>query len=433
MSSRAAVRAKKDKRKIVAFVRIAYVFYEYPPDTAYGGIATYTEQAARMMRERGHQVEVFSGSKTRNITETINGVEVHRCLFTTVKDFVEVCLQKFCERHEANSFDLVESPEIFAMAFPIKEKYPTLPLVVKLHMASFIQMRLLNFYTPWLTKLRFFLGGLKRGRIHIYGDYRYEKDIEYRFTALADGIVAPSFAQKKLTQREWHLPAERITVIPNPFTPPEQLLRIPIGKLNQKRITFIGKLNVHKGVVNLAKAVPLVVEKHPDAVFQFIGGDGLFPVGKMMMSEYIKKLLRGFEQNYVISGVLEYKAVLEQLEDTSLCVFPSLWECFGIVCLEAMSAGRPVIGSREGGMNEILENSKGVVVNPHKPKEIADAINAMLDDEGMRKHYGEAGRLSVLEKYNEHAVGELMEQHYRETIQKTTEKYHASYRPVGNF
>ena len=64
-------------------MRIAFVSYEYPPDTAYGGIATYVYQAAKMLRERGHQVEVFAASPNRAGTETENGFLVHR---TNVKE-----------------------------------------------------------------------------------------------------------------------------------------------------------------------------------------------------------------------------------------------------------------------------------------------------------------------------------------------------------
>ena len=267
-------------------MRVGLITYEYPPDIAYGGIATYTEQLAGILHQRSHDVEVFCGSETRSLSEYINGILIHRCLVKDVKSFKQDCLKKFSERHEAAPFDIIESPEIFANALFIKEKYPLLPLVVKLHMASFIQMRLLNFYTSGFTKLRYFLGGIRRMKISFYGKYDYKNDIEYRFTALADAVVAPSIAQKELIVSQWNMPAEKITVITHPFKAPPKLLNIPVDVPVNKTVTFLGKLNVHKGIVNLIKIIPLVVKKHPDVIFRLIGKDGYFAVKKMNMSTF---------------------------------------------------------------------------------------------------------------------------------------------------
>jgi glycogen synthase len=55
-------------------MKIAFISYEYPPDTAVGGIATYVYHAAKMMNERGHNVEVFAASGKRSCSEVENGI-----------------------------------------------------------------------------------------------------------------------------------------------------------------------------------------------------------------------------------------------------------------------------------------------------------------------------------------------------------------------
>lgn len=400
-------------------MRIAFITYEYPPDIPKGGIATYVEQASQILWERGNGVEIFCGSYTRSISEKKDGILVHRCLINDMAGFGKACLNKFSERHEYLPFDIIESPEIHANGLLIKEKYPFLPLVVKLHMASFIQMRLLNFYTKRITRLRYFLGGLRRGKINIYGAYTYNYDGEYKFTKMADSIVAPSVAQKAIIADEWHLPGQRIAVIPNPYCPPARLLKIPVIAPVKKVVTFIGKLNVHKGIVNLVKVIPLVVKEHPEVVFRLIGNDSYYAVGKMNMSDFIQKQLKGYESNYELSGALEYEAVLDQLEIAAVCIFPSLWECFGLVCLEAMSAGRAVIGSDRGGMKDILSNGAGILVSPHRIRKMAGAVIQLLNDEKLRWRYGNAARLKVLSAYNKDRIGRLMEEHFQATINAT--------------
>jgi hypothetical protein len=68
-------------------MKIAFISYEYPPDSAHGGIATYMHQAARMMSGRGHHVEVFAGSRHRSGTFCEDGVLVHRLIEECHMDF----------------------------------------------------------------------------------------------------------------------------------------------------------------------------------------------------------------------------------------------------------------------------------------------------------------------------------------------------------
>ena len=104
-------------------------------------------------------------------------------------------------------------------------------------------------------------------------------------------------------------------------------------------------------------------------------------------------------------------------EESAVCVFPSLWECFGLVCLEAMSAGRAVIGSNRGGMNGILDNGAGVLVNPHNIRAIEEAIINLLDNESLRWELGEKARLKVSSTFNAALISRQMEAHYQRTIE----------------
>lgn len=398
-------------------MRIAFISFEYPPDIPKGGIATYVEQASTLLCVRGNNVEIFCASYSRNTSQNENGILIHRCLVKELKDFRESCLRRFTERHLISPFDIVECPEIHADALLIKEKFPLLPLVVKLHMASFIQNRLLNFYTASLIKLRYFLGGIKQGKIHFYGAYDYKDDVEYKFCKLADAVAAPSPEQKKIIVDEWHFPPGKITVIPNPYAPPASLINISVSKPVDKVITFVGKLNVHKGIVNLIKTIPGVVSRYPDVVFRLIGNDSYFSAKKKMMSDYIAFELKGYEKNFVTLGALKYEDVLKQYSESAICVFPSLWECFGLVCLEAMSAGRAVIGSNRGGMNGILDDGAGVLVNPHNIKAMEEAIINLLGNESLRWELGEKARLKVSSVFNTSLIGQQMEAHYHRTVE----------------
>src|SRR5688572_2097487 len=120
-------------------LKIALLSYEYPPDTADGGIATYVYNAALMLAQRHHHVEVFAGSRTRTeLNARENGVVVHRILAEDWRDFPERVAPVFRDRHDSLSFDVLETPECGAQGAPVLSLLPQIPLVVRLHTPAFI-------------------------------------------------------------------------------------------------------------------------------------------------------------------------------------------------------------------------------------------------------------------------------------------------------
>ena len=108
-------------------MKIAFISYEYPPDTAYGGVATYVYQAARMLYERGHYVEVFAGSPHRYGTKNEEGIIVHRIVIKEREKFSEHIGSVFAQRHAATKFDILEGPEVHADARGAVELVPDIP------------------------------------------------------------------------------------------------------------------------------------------------------------------------------------------------------------------------------------------------------------------------------------------------------------------
>src|SRR5450432_435220 len=118
-------------------MRIAFVSYELPPDTALGGIATYVAQIADALAAAGADVEIFCGSSTRTDQTTdergvvINRINADRNAFPTA------IVSTFLQRHRAKPFDVLEGPDFTAEARYITRALPHLPYVVKLHTPYF--------------------------------------------------------------------------------------------------------------------------------------------------------------------------------------------------------------------------------------------------------------------------------------------------------
>ncbi len=399
-------------------MKIAFISYEYPPDTACGGIATYVEQAAQILRHRGHHVEVFTGSLQRQGTEEKNGILIHRIVQEDRHRFPQEIGSVFAERQLAVGFDVVEGPDIFAEGREVMRLFPAMPMVVKLHIPTFLIDRINRSDISLYRQTRWVLSTLRRGHNPFKNwQYQPQTDIECIHAQNADEVVILTKEMGDQVMGTWDLKPEQVSQIPNPYVPSERLLNIPIDT-QTGMITFIGRLEPRKGVIDLAKAIPQVLQHHPTAKFRLIGRSLGSPNPKLDMQQYLKQLLGKHQAAVEFIGSVPLADIPHYLGETDICAFPSIWENFPNVCLEAMAAGRGVIGSWAGGMAEMLDGGKaGKLVEPRRPDQIANAIIALLDNPTERMHLGQQARDRVLAEYNCDRIGALLEASYLRAIQ----------------
>jgi glycogen(starch) synthase len=408
----------------MTLMHIAFISYEYPPDTALGGIATYVKQAASMLSSRGHQVEVFAGSGTRAGTGNEDGILVHRIQDPAgqgdgTRDFAERIAPLFARRHQISAFDVLEGPEYRAEAHRAVHLVPNIPLVVKLHTPSYL-LRSMNtaLYGPARRTLSAAKSILKRERP--FYDYKPEEDSERTHCLNADEVAAPSRAVGEKVIQEWGLDAKKTAFYPLSYVPNEKLLHIPI-ETQTDVVTYYGRLEMRKGVVDLADAIPLILKQCPQAKFRFIGRSLPSPKMGMEMKAFLAQKLARLAASVQFLEPMAPEEIPDLLADTDICVFPSLWESFGYTCLESMSAGRGVVATDPSGMAEMLREGDtyfGRLVPPQCPGEIARAVIELLQNPGQRMRFGAAARQRVLEQYSLNRVGALQEASYHRAIQR---------------
>jgi len=409
-------------------MRIAFISYEYPPDAAYGGIGTYVYQAARMLKERGHYVEVFTSSPYRSGSETEDGVLVHRVNEKEQQNFSLPIGQIFAERHASVQFDVLEGPDYAADSREAVRLVPEIPLVIKLHTPSILLFKL-NYYKPetsFLRKSRLYVKSILKGVKHSWG---YDPDIEaYRLYTLkadeiershaldADEIATPSKALGNMMIREWGIDPAKISHVPYPYIPTKELLNIPVNTYTNV-VTFIGRLEIRKGVLDLAKAIPIILLRHPEVRFRFVGSSEPSPKPNVTMQQYLERALRKYTKSVEFTGFLPPDDIPNILADTDICVFPSIWENFPCVCLEAMAAARGIVGSRGGGMDDMLDAGRaGKLIPPRNPAKIAEAVIELLENPGLRMALGQAARRRLLLEYNIDRISTLQEASYERAI-----------------
>ncbi len=406
-------------------MKIAFISYEYPPDTAYGGIATYVAQAAQMLLDRGHTVEVFCSSPRRSGSELDNGVIVHRVNEPDLLQFATCIAPILAARHADIGFDVLEAPEYLAEAREAIRLVPDIPLVLKLHTGSLLLLKL-NYYDPaiWKQPL-FFALSLKRGISFSWGyaptittSHMRAMDIMERSHALeADEIAAPSKSIAEQMINLWKLDPSYFSHVPYPYTAKPEYLKIPVEN-NSGIVTFIGRLEIRKGVLDLARAIPTILRYHPNIKFRFVGASEDSPINGLTMKQYLEQVLKLYKSAIEFTDAVSMNQIPKLLMEAMICVFPSLWENFPCVCLEAMAAGRAIVGSSAGGMSEMLDEGRvGKLVPPRQPKRLANAILELLDNPDLRLQLGYAARNRLLSEYNVDRICTLQENSYKKAIE----------------
>lgn len=402
-------------------MRIAFISYEFPPDTGKGGIGTYVQQIAGAMAANGNEVHVFAGSNYREGSDDSNGFIVHRIKCVNGDDFRGKVVLVFGEQNAIAPFDVIESPEINGNAWEVKKTFTNIPLVVRLHAPNYLVESLKKTYIPFTAKLRFILGSLKRFRFDL-GYWRpYDKmlDPDYHFIQLANNISAPSAAMKNWAVKNWKIAPDKITVVPNIFFPSQDLLDIPINeKTNYNRVVFFGRLNVLKGLVNATKAMQNILVQNPEWQFRVIGDDGPGPNNHICMKEWMQKELKEVGSQVEFLNGMAYEDLPAAISDSEIVLLPSLFESFSYTCAEAMAAGRAVVGSNNAGMADLIENNKsGVLINPYSFREITGALQKLILDNQFRYQLSINARESILIKQNAAKTVHLFQEYYCNIIE----------------
>ena len=401
-------------------MRIAYTSYEFPPDTGKGGIGTYVKQIATAMAAIGFDIHVFAGSQQREITENIDGYQLHWIKCDNSFDYRSRVVKSFGLQHNHLPFDMIESPEIGGNALNIKINYPAVPLIVRLHAPDYLVESLKKKYVPFYAKLRFVLGALRRFKwdLGYWRKYLKENDPDYLFALLADYITAPSEPMKKWVVENWEITADKIKVFPNIFLPSTNFLQIPIIKYpQQKQIIFFGRLNVLKGLVNATRAIRRILLEYPDWHFKVVGDDGNGPYNGITMRCWMQQQLHRVINRVQFEDCIQYELLPAAITEASIVLLPSLFESFSYTCAEAMAAGKAIVASKNGGMALLLQNEEnGLLVNPEKIKEIYNAVKKLITDDETRYRLSINARKRLLTDFDTKNISSLFKSYYQNVV-----------------
>jgi glycosyltransferase involved in cell wall biosynthesis len=188
-------------------------------------------------------------------------------------------------------------------------------------------------------------GGLSKNELV----YSFEKEGFQK----ADRIVAVSHYTKKMVEKEYTIPSDKISVVHNGLksNPSVCNARLDLSHLKEngkKIVLFVGRLTLQKGPDYFIRAAKKVLSLRKDILFLIVGS------GDMERKLIQEVSYSGFSDKIQFLGFLRGEELKCVSEAADLCVMPSVSEPFGIVPLELLDAGTPVIISKQSGVGEVL-------------------------------------------------------------------------------
>jgi glycosyltransferase involved in cell wall biosynthesis len=402
-------------------MNIGLLSFEYPPETGFGGIGTYTWYQARALARLGHEVHVLAGSRQESplCTREEKSITVHRYRTggSAMRAFGALGRKKFwwTQQRLENGwsmyralkalrrryrFDVLEMPECGAEGLLINSLMDV-PSVVRFHsparlimpfydvrdgdrsMCSWLEERAIRGATA-LTSCSSFLAGEVRAKMAVRAP----------ISVIPNGIDLELFdGQKTLDVAEKY--------------------GLPKGK---ETIFFAGRMERRKGI-HLCGAIAASILRDYDVAFVFAGEDLFGYMSDTLLPSLKNQQLKG-SIHYV--GKLNLSEVRSSVAMSDIFLLPSLWENLPYSCLEAMAAGRAIVASSQGGVPELIENGvNGLLATPEDPESFIQQLRVLIGNRELRRRLGDAARRTVQQKFTDDCVARQSAEFYQGLVERS--------------
>jgi phosphatidylinositol alpha-mannosyltransferase len=212
-----------------------------------------------------------------------------------------------------------------------------------------------------------------------------------------------------------YFPAE-YTMIPNGIDTHHfnsQVTAIDMFKDDKFNVLFVGRMEKRKGFDYLWKAYRLVKQEIPNTRLIAVGP------GTRLRNKYEKRISRSGLNDVVFAGYAHYDELPRFYKTADVVCFPNIgWESFGIVLLEAMSTGKPIVASAIDGFTSVMtDGAEGITVPPRNVEKLAEAILKLIRDENLRREMGSRGKPRA-QQFDWSVVSRRLMDFYIETLNR---------------
>jgi glycosyltransferase involved in cell wall biosynthesis len=264
-----------------------------------------------------------------------------------------------------------------------------------------------------------------RNQGHVFGGMQQAiHEAEWRTTYESWRVIACSYYMAWEIQTYFGVPPEKIDVIPNGVDPRRfdalngkdlAEFRLGFAQPDQPIVYYVGRIVPEKGLSVLVDSVPYVLREWPGVKFVLAGGgyvEGLRAKARAL----------GVADNIIFPGRVSDEVRDRLFKVANVAVFPSLYEPFGIVALEAMAAGTPVVVSEVGGLTEVVDlHRTGITVKPNDPQSLAWGILHTLKHPEWSATRASNANHAVRAEFNWPRIADLTTRVYRRVIDEARE------------
>jgi D-inositol-3-phosphate glycosyltransferase len=366
-----------------------------------GGMNVYVRDLARYLGEMGVHADVFTRSQDEHVPHVLHDLgcgnrivhipagpetplpkeELYKYL-----DIFTANIQEFTNQQDIH-YDVIHSHYWLSglAALKLGEKW-NIPVLHMFHTLAYLKNQ------------------IARSPVEMEGELRLSS--EKKIVKEADALIAATQIEKKQLMDHYEADPHKITVLPpgvdlKRFYPiPQDEAKAVIGiPPNEKVILYVGRIEPLKGIDNLLKAIAFlrksdVLAACPHYV-AIIGGDPDRP-RELLDQEmrHLQDLNRrlGLDDMVVFLGKKDQDSLPYYYSASEVLVMPSHYESFGMVALEAMACGTPVIATRVGGLQHLVQDEiTGLSVPDDDPKSLAEQLMRALCKEGLREELRKNG------------------------------------------
>jgi D-inositol-3-phosphate glycosyltransferase len=354
-----------------------------------GGMNVYVLGLARELARLGVQVDIFSRATSPDaptVTKVEPGLRAVHLPAGPLRNISPAGVYDHLDEFEA---------AVLAFAASEGERYD----LVHSHywLSGLVGMRLAAAWgVPHLTMFHT-LGEVKNRASRLEHEPADRIDAERAIIAAADRVVCATPEEKAEVVRFYGANAARTDVIPlgvdlDRFRPADRAAaKRELGFEGKHVVLFVGRLEPIKGVDILLGAASML---EVDCRVVIVGGDEDSAAEIESLRQQARLL--GVEHRIVFAGAVEHSRLPLYYNAADVCVIPSHHESFGLVAVEAMACGVPVVASRVGGLTRTVRDGEtGYLIPWLCPEPFAERIELLLDNEPLRRRIGESGRESI--------------------------------------
>lgn len=384
-------------------MKILMLSWEYPPKNV-GGLSTHVYNLSQALKGQGHEVHIITCEEgTAPVFEEDNGVVVHRVTpfniptddftkwvmhlnFAMIEEGIRII-------KEVGRFDVIHAHDwlVAHCAKVLKWSYK-IPVISTIHATEMGRN-----------------GGIRTEL------QRYISSTEWLLSYEAWKVIVCSNYMKSQVQELFHTPEDKVWIISNGVEAEEfdiefdkKEFKENYVKEDENIVFFVGRHVYEKGVHLLIESAHKILEQAPNTKF-IIAGQG------PMTAELKDKVYQqNLNDKFIFVGYIDSLTKNKLYKVAEVAVFPSIYEPFGIVALEAMAAGCPVVVSDTGGLGEIINHEvNGLKMLNGVSNSLSDNVIRILKDKDLSLKLRNEAYNTIHNQFSWKKVAQVTEEVYK--------------------